>query len=138
MGITHFFKTNLIIFLIIVSISYILDITRNNCDNLTFYAKINNLVHHFIITYLWFGSIILGYHEIHILYMLLATFGWYMCDGYCWLTIQYNKTCNYEKNTMFHDLVYTFSNYETNYTFSTIFRIVFIYNILYLLYKYCF
>ena len=72
MWITISFKSNLIIFLTLVFISYVVDITRNKCDNLCFAAKINNLLHHFLSTYLYFGSIVIGYHEFHILYILMG------------------------------------------------------------------
>jgi len=138
MGITNSFKKNLIIFLTLVFISYVVDITRNKCSNLTFNAKINNLIHHFLSMYLWFGSVVFGYHEFHILYMLAGSLGWYLFDGECAMTIEYNKICNYEKHTRHYDLIYALSNYETNFTQLTIGRIVFIYDILYLIRKYCF
>lgn len=138
MGITNSFKTNLIIFLTLVFISYVVDITRNKCDKLCFAAKVNNLLHHFLSTYLYFGSIVIGYHEFHILYVLMGSVLWYIFDGYCVMTLQYNEMCNFDKEQTHHELVYMLSNEGKYYSLLTIVKAVFIYDILYLIRKYYF
>ncbi len=129
------FKQNLITFSFIVIISYILDITRNKCKKLTLEVKINNLFHHIVSNFLWFGSFIFGFHEFHILYMIGGYIGWKYFDG-CILTDQYNKNCNYDKQKKHHDLLYFISGNETFFEQMTAFKIIFMYNIICVIIKY--
>ena len=129
------FKIKLTIFFIVVFISYILDITRNKCKNLTLEVKINNLSHHIVSNFLWFGSFIFGLHEFHILYMIGGYIGWKNFDG-CILTNQYNKNCNYDKQKKHHDLLYFISGNETLFEQMTAYKFIFMYNIICVITKY--
>ena len=135
MYISRDFKINLTIFLIVVFFSYILDISRNKCKNLTFEIKINNLFHHIMSNYFWFGSLILGFHEFHILYMICGYIGWEIFGG-CYLTIQYNNVCNYDKKQKHNDLLYLISGNETIFKQMSLFKIIFMYNIFSIIRKY--
>jgi len=135
MSFSYNFKQKLIIFSFVVLISYVLDITRNTCDDLTFSIKCNNLVHHVVSNYLWFGSIIFGFHELHIVYMMGGFIGWKLFDG-CFLTKKYNETCNYNESNKHHDLLYFISNNEELFSQMNMFKIVLIYNISCVISKY--
>jgi hypothetical protein len=135
------FKKRLILFFLVVSFSHLIDCSREKCKNLDFNTKFNNLFHHFLSNYSWFGSIIFGYHEIHLIFILMVFTGWKLLGDKCFITLNYNESCGYDKNKGFDDLfsniykVLGIDNYIDN-GYHTIMKSLILYDILMIIKKY--
>lgn len=96
---------SLITYIIIVVISFINDKLHNECKHPSIQVDIVSLIHHFVSIYSWFGTLIFGYPEIHILYVLTIIAGW-KYFGNCIISDWYNNACDLDKKRNHKDIPY--------------------------------
>ena len=95
----------LIIYIIIVILSFTNDKIHSECVNPSIKVDAVSLFHHFISIYSWFGTLIFGYPEIHLLYVLIIITGWHFF-GNCIISEWYNNACKLNKNKNHKDIPY--------------------------------
>ena len=99
-----------LIYLIIVLISIILYYrTKTEEIKKKYTLKIILIVifHHFLSNYATFGSLIFGYHKIHLIILLTIGFLWFNSKDYtCPITMYCNKQTGQEDLKIFKDLNY--------------------------------
>ncbi len=101
------------IYLLIVLISFTNNIIHDGCEKSNMKIATVNLLHHFVSIYSWFGTLILGHPEIHLLYVLTIIAGW-KHFGNCIISDWYNDACNLDKSTNHKDIPYYFMSYLTH------------------------
>ena len=88
------YSIRVIIFLLLVVIQIISDNNIQKCDNKL--GKSLIILHHFTSIYIYFGSIILGYHLLHIIFLIIAFLS-FIIYYQCPLTVWHNELCNNDK-----------------------------------------
>lgn len=101
------------VYILIVLISFTINKSYDDCNQHSIKLDMVNLFHHFISIYLWFGTLILGHPEIHLIYVIIIIVGW-KYFGNCIISDWYNKACQLDKNKNHRDLPYYFMSYITN------------------------
>lgn len=101
------------VYILIVFISFTTNKMYDNCNHPSIKVDIVNLIHHFVSIYSWFGTLILGHPEIHLLYVLTIIAGW-KYFGNCIISDWYNNACQLDKSKNHRDLPYYFMSYITN------------------------
>jgi len=96
----------LIIYILLSITSFIIDQMTTDCEVLSLKAYLINFFHHFGSNYLYFGSIIFGNYDTHLLITGVTFLGWILFGWKCLLTIYYNKGCNIPIERPHEDLVY--------------------------------
>ena len=91
------FYQGLIAFIILVGIETYLDANMYVCDNLK--AKLSIVFHHITSVYGMFGSILLGYYFVHLLFMVFVLLE-HLYLGHCILTKYTQSLC--KKNSTYH------------------------------------
>jgi len=94
-----------IIYIVIVLTSFTNDKFHNKCNEPNLQVDAVNLLHHFVSIYSWFGTLIFGHPEIHLLYVLTIIAGWNYF-GNCIISEWYNNACKFEKNKNHRDIPY--------------------------------
>jgi len=111
MKLSHKFKKQLSVFIAIYILSTYTDETRDECKNLSNEAYVNNIVHHIISNYLWFGSFIFGHYIIHLIIKITILAGW-TYFGHCFVTSAYNNICGLPNNNNHKDLIYKITSFN--------------------------
>ncbi len=97
-------KIKLLIYLILVSISFSVDRYYIICKNDTLYTKIVSMLHHAFSIYLFFGTFIFENYLFNIIIIILTIISWLFYNNRCFLSIYYNKLCDIPEDTPFHDI----------------------------------
>lgn len=100
----------LITYIIVVIISFVNDKLHNECKNATIQTDLVNFLHHFVSIYSWFGTLIFGYPEIHLVYVLFIIVGWNYF-GNCIISEWYNNACDLDKKNNHRDIPYYIMSY---------------------------
>lgn len=102
------FKYKIILFLALVTISFLLDKYLNTCNNDGSNIGINSMhfAHHITSNYLFHGSFIFGAHLIHLLLIAFIAFVWVVYEGRCTISDIYNKACKFPDKTRHKDITY--------------------------------
>ena len=98
---------SIIIYLIIVIISFTNDKLHCECNNPNIKTDMVSLLHHFISIYMWLGMFIFDYPEIHLFYVLAIKTTWNYFDS-CIISEWYNNECKLDKNKNHKDIFYYF------------------------------
>lgn len=94
-----------IIYILIVIVSFTNDKIHSECKHPSIQVDAVSLLHHFISIYSWFGTLIFGYPEIHLFYVLAIIAGWHFF-GNCIISEWYNNACKLDKNKNHKDIPY--------------------------------
>ena len=98
------YEKNMIgLFILIVFLQLISDPYLHKCKDKNGVLLIS--IHHMIQWYFFIGSIVFGYHKIHLIIVILA-FVIHKSYGMCPITIVHNKLCKFDNKTY----LYTFIN----------------------------
>ena len=125
-------STNFIIYLLISIVSFFHDQYTTDCTNISVYTYINSFLHHLFSNYLWFGSIIFGNYQTHLVIVLLVLLGW-MYNGGCVITHMYNEACGIKKSSNHKDLIYNFIK-QTNISYYRLIAILILFDTYFSLY----
>lgn len=120
-----------IIYILLSFLSFFLhynSYTSYNKKKITLKIIIIEFLHSFISIYLYFGSLLFGYYEIHTIIIILLLIMWKFFKGKCPITIYINNEMNQDKNTRFRDIGYHIEK-QTNINFYIIIMIILFYNI---------
>ena len=104
---------NFFIYILIVFISFTVNKIHDDCIHPSIKVDAVNLFHHFVSIYSWFGTLILGHPEIHLIYVIIIISGW-KYFGNCIISDWYNNVCQLDKRKNHRDLPYYFISYITN------------------------
>ena len=101
------------IFILVVLFSYLVDKFTVNCKFDNKKIELVRLLHHFIATYGYFGSIFFGHYLFHMCWVLVVYMGWSYFKiktgtEYCFITKYVNNICGIPEGTLFHDLMWLF------------------------------
>ena len=86
---------NYLVYCIIVCLQCIFDHTINSCKCKV--GKLLIIVHHIFQLYAFFGSLLFGWHELHVVLIVCALLV-HMKYGSCPLTVVHNEYCGFDKN----------------------------------------
>ena len=86
---------NSLVYCIIVCLQCIFDHTINSCKCKV--GKLLIIVHHIFQLYAFFGSLLFGWHELHVVLIVCALLV-HMKYGSCPLTVVHNEYCGFDKN----------------------------------------
>lgn len=103
----------LVVYVLIVIISFTINKINDDCKNPSTKVDIVNLIHHFVSIYSWFGTLIIGHPEFHLLYVIIIIMGW-KYFGNCVISDWYNSACDLDERKNHRDLPYYFMSYITN------------------------
>jgi|UniRef100_A0A6C0IJ21 hypothetical protein len=103
----------LAIFIFVALLSFANDKFHSDCNNPSIKVDLVSVLHHFVSIYSWFGSLILGYPEVHLFYVLAIIAGWNIF-GNCIISEWYNNACELDKNQNHKDIPYYIMSYITN------------------------
>ena len=95
----------LIIFLLLAILPYSIDIYKHNLIN-NKPALIILLIHYFLSTYLYFGSLIFGYYGIHGLFIIISIAIFIKSKFKCPLTNIYNDILGKPHKSLLQDIPY--------------------------------
>jgi hypothetical protein len=98
-------KDSVFIFVVLSLTSFFIDQMTSDCKTPSTITFINTFIHHFLSTYMWFGSLIFGYYDIHVIIVSLTVLGWQIW-GACPVTWLYNMSCSIPEETSHKDLMY--------------------------------
>ena len=93
----------LITYIFVVIISFTNDKLHSECKHPSIQADMVSLIHHFVSIYSWFGTLIFGHPEIHLLYVLTIIAGWNYF-GNCIISEWYNNACDLDKKKNHKDI----------------------------------
>ena len=101
----------IVLFILLTLLSYIIDICTLQCKVRDTRIEILRLIHHVIATYGYFGSILFGHYEFHLMYMVSVWLGWKIMERThgeerCLLTKFINNVCDFNDDEKFHDVVW--------------------------------
>lgn len=100
-------KNKIYFFLFIVVLSFFIDKYLYLCEkNESISINLLHIIHHFLSNYLFFGSLIFGYYKYHLFVVTVVILHWLLNDDKCFITVIYNKSCNFDTDTRHRDLAY--------------------------------
>jgi len=94
---------NSLVYCIIVCLQCIFDHTINSCE--CRFGKLLIIVHHTFQLYAFFGSLLFGWHALHVVLIVCALLV-HMKYGSCPLTVIHNEYCGFDQ----HQPLYTILN----------------------------
>jgi len=96
----------LIIYILLSITSFIIDQLTSDCEVPSLKGYLINFFHHFGSNYLYFGSILFGNYDTHLLIIAATYAGWALLGWKCFLTMYYNRGCNIPIERPHEDIVY--------------------------------
>lgn len=96
---------NFVIFFLSGILSFILEHQIKSGCKESFLTLSISLLHNYVSIYLVFGSVLFGYHFIHLLSLCIVVILWNF-DKMCILTTYYNNLCGISSTRPFHDVFF--------------------------------
>ena len=96
---------NIILFILLVLLSYCLQKNNTNCYSKKKSTYIYNFIHHIISVYGIFGSILFKNYLFHLISIFSIMILWQLYNNRCPLTLIYNKDCNINIDIGFYDII---------------------------------
>ena len=87
----------LLIFFILVCLQIGLDNNMKKCKNIK--GRLLLALHHILQIYSLFGSVVFGYHKLHIISLLIAIVVHYV-NGKCFITVLHDKLCHFKDSRL--------------------------------------
>ena len=101
------FKNKIYFFLFIGVLSFLVDKYLYLCEKeQDIGINLLHIIHHFLSNYLFFGSLIFGYYKYHLFLVGVVVLHWLLNDDKCFITVLYNKNCNFDTDTRHRDIAY--------------------------------
>ena len=90
-------RLRLLIFFVLVCLQIGLDNNMKKCKNIK--GRLLLAIHHFLQIYSLFGSVVFGYHKLHIISLLIALLVHYV-SGRCFITNLHDKLCDLKESRL--------------------------------------
>ena len=128
---------NIYIFIFLSTLQIYFDKNIHACQ--TYKGITVSIIHHFLQIYSIFGSFIFGYHQLHLIALIIALL-FHVLSGKCFISEIQNNLCKFDKNikleTFLNHLLRVLNIEFKNFIYYLLLLFIIIYDVVYIMYRY--